>query len=470
LQRLLTCATTAACTTPACARRLYGHMLASLVAPCRATITNLICLCGRAHLDWSSDYRLYAKDRVDPALLFGHTVQAIHAHVPPEQPLVVAIDDTLVRKSGTKIHGVGWKRDPLGPAFQTNLVRGQRYVQLSAAWPGPDGQARMLPIDFTHAPTPAKPRKDAPATEHQHYKEQRKQQRLNVVALARIEALRSSLPPSRKLVLIGDGSYTNAVILKGLPANTVYIGRSRKDAVLHALPGPAPATGRPPAYGAQFPTPEDLRTDDTVAWETLDAFAVGKRHTFRVKTLGPALWRKSGAACQLRIIVIAPIGYRLRNGSRLLYRQPAFLLCTDPDRPLAEVLQDYLWRWGIEVNFRDEKTLLGTGEAQVRTVASTHNQPAVTVAAYSFLWLAALQLMASGDLPQHLLPPKWRHPKTDETAPALHTGELLRVLRCELWAPQLSPESSSHFTSPAPADANTQKPEPSLPHVLFAAA
>jgi hypothetical protein len=137
---------------------------------------------------------------------------------------------------------------------------------------------------------------------------------------------------------------------------------------------------------------------------------------------------------------------------------------------LAEVLQDYLWRWGIEVNFRDEKTLLGIGEAQVRTVASTHNQPAVTVAAYSFLWLAALQLMASGDLPQHLLPPKWRHPKTDETAPALHTGELLRVLRCELWAPQLSPESSSHFTSPAPADANTQKPEPSLPHVLFAAA
>jgi hypothetical protein len=445
-------------------------MLASLVSPGRATISNLICLCGRAHLDWSSDDRLYAEDRVDPALLFGHTLQAIHAHLPPQQPLIAAIDDTLVRKSGTKIHGVGWKRDPLGPAFQTNLVRGQRYVQLSAAWPGPDGQARMLPVDFTHAPTPARPRKNAPAIEQEHYKEQQKQQRLNVVARARIEDLRSLLPHSRKLVIVGDGSYTNAALLKGLPAHTVYIGRIRKDAVLHALPGPAPATGRPPVYGAQLPTPEALRTDDTVAWERVEAFAAGKRHAFRLKILGPVLWRKSGAACPLRIIIIAPIGYRLRNGSRLLYRHPAFLICTDPDMSLAEVLQDYLWRWGIEVNFRDEKTLLGTGEAQVRTVASTNNQPAVTVAAYSFLWLAALQLMESNDLPQYLLPPKWRRTRTGQAPPSLHTGELLRVLRCELWAPQLNPETFSHFTSLAPADANTQKPEPSLPHVLFAAA
>jgi hypothetical protein len=259
-------------------------------------------------------------------------------------------------------------------------------------------------------------------------------------------------------------------VLKGLPPHTVYIGRLRKDAVLHARPGPPPATGRPPSYGAQLPTPEALRTDDTVAWQTVEAFAAGQRHTFKVKTLRPVLWRKSGAACPLQVIVIAPIGYRLRNGSRLLYRQPAFLICTDPAMPVEEVLQDYLWRWGIEVNFRDEKTLLGTGEAQVRTPASTYNQPAVTVAAYALLWLAALQMLESGAPPQHLRPPKWRRPKPGEPAPGLHTGELVRALRCELWAPQLSPESFSHFMSSTPVDANAQKPEPSLPHVLFAAA
>ena len=38
--------------------------------------------------------------------------------------------------------------------------------------------------------------------------------------------------------------------------------------------------------------------------------------------------------------------------------------------PVEKLLQYYLWRWGIEVNFRDEKTLIGTGQAQVRGTAA----------------------------------------------------------------------------------------------------
>ena len=136
LHGLLATATTAACAAPECARRLHEHMMAILVSPCRGTISNLICLCGRAHQDWTADYRLYSRDRVDPGLLFQHALMEIHSHLPPDAALVAAIDDTLAHKTGTKIDGVGWKRDPLGPAFQTNLVRGQRFVQLTAAWPG----------------------------------------------------------------------------------------------------------------------------------------------------------------------------------------------------------------------------------------------------------------------------------------------------------------------------------------------
>ena len=445
-------------------------MLAGLVSPCRGTITNLICLCGLAQRDWTADYRLYSQERVEPALLFRPVIVEIHSHLPTDAPFVAAIDDTLVHKSGTKIHGVGWKRDPLGPKFQTNLVRGQRYLQLTAAWPGPDGRAHMIPVDFTHAPTPPKPPKKASELQRQQYKEQQKKQRLNAVTQARLEHLRQTLPAARRLVVVGDGGYTNANVLKHLPENTVYIGRIRKDAVLHALPGPAPATGRPPSYGKLLPTPEALRTDDTVPWQTVNAFAAGKRHDFKVKTMEPALWRKAGADCSVRLIVIAPIGYRLRNGSRLLYRQPAFIICTDPNLSLEDIVQYYLWRWGIEVNFRDEKTLLGTGEAQVRTAAANRIQPAVTVAAYAFLWLAALQMTDGGDPPEHLRAPKWRQPKAGADPAVFTTGDLVRALRCELWSDQLDPESFSHFTSSAPADANAQKPEPSLSGAMLTAA
>lgn len=446
-------------------------MLATLVSPCRGTISNLICLSGHPQKDWTADYRLYSKDRVDPAVLFHHVLGEVQSQVPAERPLVVAIDDTLIRKTGTKIHGVKWRRDPSGPHFQTNLVRGQRYLQLTAAWPQANGQARMIPIDFTHAPTPSKPHKNAPLAQHEQYRELGRQQRLNVVARARIEHLRLALPTTRTLVVAGDGSYTNADVLKHLPTNTVYIGRIRKDAVLHALPRAALATGRPRVYGQQVPTPEELRTDDSLPWQIVEAFAAGKRHSFRVKTLAPLLWRKSGVGCQLRLLVIAPIGYRLRKGSRMLYRHPAFLVCTDPNMSLEELLQSYLWRWGIEVNFRDEKTLLGTGEAQVRLPASNRNQPAMTVAAYSFLWLAALQLNESGELPPHLLTPKWRpQPPSATSSLALSTGDLLRALRSELWAAQLSPQSFSHFASPARSADKTQNLPPSLPHALLSAA
>ena len=83
----------------------------------------------------------------------------------------------------------------------------------------------------------------------------------------------------------------------------------------------------------------------------------------------------------LRLVVIRPVPYKGPGGKRL-YRQPAYLICTDPELPLEDLLQSYLWRWDIEVNHRDEKTLLGVGEAQVRNKKSAWSVPASAVAAY----------------------------------------------------------------------------------------
>ena len=209
-------------------------------------------------------------------------------------------------------------------------------------------------------------------------------------------------------------------------------------------------------------------------WQAASAFAAGKRHDFRIKTLGPVLWKKTGTGMPLRLVVIAPLGYRLRKGSRLLYRKPAYLLCTDPDLPLEELLQDYLWRWGIEVNFREEKTLIGTGDAHVRTAASNRHLPAVTVAAYALLWTVALEgtvtllLLGDGDLPS-LEPPKWRG-SPDQAGGVPSTGELLRLLRYETWAGFLRPSAVHRFATRAAPVANAAKPLPDIPATLFAAA
>ena len=434
-------------------------------------MTNLICTSGGQQQDWSADYRLYSKARVDHAKLFGLALQEVLAVLEPAAPLVVALDDTLVRKCGTHIDGVAWRRDPLGPPFQTNLVRAQRFLQLSAAWPLADGAARLVPIRFQHAPSAPKPSKDADAQTLADHRDHQRQLRLNVQALDQMRQLRAACPPARPIIFCGDGSYTNAVVIQNLPQGCTYIGRIRKDAKLHHLPTPpaTPTTGRPPSYGLPAPTPDQLRADETIPWQTVRAFAARTTHEFRIKTIDRVLWRKSGAQQVVRVVVIAPLAYRLRNGSKLLYRQPAFLLGTDPDLAVEKFVQYYLWRWGIEVNFRDEKQLLGVGEAHVRTPASNRQLPAMVVASYALLWVATLRMHQRGSLPPGVVPPKWRSTAAQHR-PVLSTGDLLRTVRTEIWSRAIRPATFYHFATNQPVDRKSQKPAPSLPGTLLAAA
>jgi hypothetical protein len=250
-----------------------------------------------------------------------------------------------------------------------------------------------------------------------------------------------------------------------LPPKCVLIGRVRKDSKLYAMsPAQPGAVGRPRRYGAVLPTPEALRADESIPWLAVEAFAAEQRTTFRVKTMGPVMARISGVNTPVRIVVVAPLGYRLRKNGRLLYRQPAYLLCTDPELPVAHILQQYLWRWDIEVNFRDEKTLLGVNEAQVRQPEAVARQPAGAVGAYALLLLAAHDVYAHDQLPPSLPLPKWRrgHPPRRAT-----TALLLSQLRLELWSQCLRQESLSNFTSQSGCDHNPDKLSLSLASAVF---
>ena len=296
---------------------------------------------------------------------------------------MVALDDSLLPKRRTKTPGVAWRRDPLGPPFPTNLIRAQRVVEIAAALPAGErpGPARLIPLDFQHAPTPPKPRQNASEEERQQYREASGKASLASRGAARSHALRQNLDQehdaARRLEVLVDGRFTNRVVLKNLPPETVLIGRLRQDAKLYQLPPPRGA-------------------------------AAGRRHAFRIKTLAPLRWRPAGGHTNLRLVVIAPLGYRPRKGSRLLYRRPAYLLATDTALSPQQIVQHYVWRWDIEVNFRDQKTLLGLGQAQVRHPRSVETVPQLLVAAYAGLLLAARQAYGPAGFPDALPPPKWR--------------------------------------------------------------
>lgn len=422
----------------------------------RHTLTGLITTAARQFQDWSSDYRLYSHNRIKPQVLFDVLLQEILKRN-ESGPLVAAIDDTLLRRAGKKVPGVAYRRDPLGPPFSTNFILAQRFLQISAAFPHPDGSARMIPIDFAHAPTPKKPNKKAGEDEWEEYKKLQKQQRIGSQGVSRIQALRKQMDTMgyshRSLLITGDGSYTNRTVLKDLPQRTTFLGRTRADTTLYYLPEEQPSRGRKKAYGPLAPTPEELRQDEKVPWTEVQAHAAGKIHPFRIKTLTSLRWRPAGQHALLKLVVIAPLRYRLSQKSRLLYRKPAYLLCTDPTLSNEDILQYYLWRWGIEVNFREQKTLLGIHQYQVRHQSSIETLPATATAAYGFLLLAGEKGFSKKIPVGALPPPKWNQKKTRP----LSAQNLINQLRHEIWKDSLHSRHFSGFANKPNAKHNPKK-------------
>ena len=65
-------------------------------------------------------------------------------------------------------------------------------------------------------------------------------------------------------------------------------------------------------------------------------------------------------------------------------------------------------RWQIECNHRDEKEIMGVGQAQVRSPKSVARQPVFTVAVYSILMVAGLLAYGPERTDNYLPLPKWR--------------------------------------------------------------
>jgi DDE superfamily endonuclease len=429
-------------------------------------LTGLLSTNGQLHSDWTADYRLYSCNRIDAAQLFAQVRRGLQHSLTHEEALTVAMDDSILRKSGRHIPGVGYRRDPLSPPFHVNFVRGMRFVQLSALSRQQDGFCRMIPIDFQQAPLPARPPRNAGLEQQQHYKIALAAANINCLGLQRVHALRQQLDQdsqssARHLRLVVDGRFTNATLIKNLPANTTLIGRIRRDAKLFFLPQAQASTGRKRLYGQAAPTPEELLKDTSFEFQLVQAQLGARPCQFRVKVLRPLRALQAGGHQALQLLVIAPLGYRLRKGSKLLYRQPAFLICTDPALSVQALLQSYLWRWDIEVNFRDQKNLLGIGQAQVRNAQSVQSQPAVAVAAYGLLLLAAAQTNL-----QALSQPKWR---PDSEPKRLSTASLINLLRHDLWNSSIK-RTFSPFSSDPSHDHNPTKLQPDLRSAVFYAA
>lgn len=428
--------------------------LGLLTAFGRRTITRGICARALQYFDWSRFYRFFSKDIWFPVILTHQMLMEVSRHLRDDSPLVIGIDDTTIPKTGKKIPATGYLYDSKSPPFARSFRWAHRIITMCAIHT-PYGQmasANGILIKFKLAPTLAKPKKNAKKDEIKKYNSFVKHWNLASQLAEQLLVLRAQMNAisslaNRLLVVVADGSYTNKSVMGNLPDNSVFIGRTRKDIEIYepVKPAATPKTkGRTKKYADRLPTPDEIRKDDSIPYQTCQVFAAGNWQELRYKTIEPILWKSTGCNIKLRLIIIAPLHYRLTKRSKLLYRRPAYLLVSDPDYPVSLAIQHYFHRWQIEVNHRDAKNNFGVGEAQVRNRRSVARQFSFAALIYSMLTLAGLDAYGPSRTNNYTPRPKWRN----DPRPRPSANDLVTQLRLELWLREANAEIVEFWADP----------------------
>jgi hypothetical protein len=390
--------------------RAQRQALGSLLCLGRSTLSRIIWTAGREQKSWSGEYFLHSRAKWSPQALFepllGEALQYC-----PGRLVGVAMDDTRLKKTGRSIPQAQYHRDPLSPPFHVNLIWALRFLQASLLLPlhrsGPFS-ARGIPVRFEEVSSIKKPGRRADEQAWKIYRQEVKERNLSQRFVQSMAGMRQAFDRAgaqkKLLVIVGDGSFCNRTVFSAIPDRVVMIARTRKDATLCFR---APEGGRC-FYAKDKFTPDQVRQDDKIPWQTTKIFYGGQRRKIRYKEVTGVLWQGGARKRPLRLFVIAATPYKKRKSARLYYHRPAFLLTSMLEGSRRQLLQMYFDRWQIEVNHRDEKDTLGVGQAQLWNPVSVPKQPALVVASYSAMLLAALKAFGPSRGEPYAQLPKWR--------------------------------------------------------------
>lgn len=308
----------------------------------RHTVTGMIMAAGVAGVKHHSLFhRIFAAARwsLDDA---GLAVFRLIEFYLGDQVILVGIDDTLARKRGLKIFGVGMHHDPLLSSRGHTVTNwGLNWVVLGVIvrfplWPD---RPFCLPILFRLY-----------LNEKAAAKWRRKQRTRPELAVELLRVL-CHHRKNRSFHAVADSTYGGHSVLANLPDNCDLTSRLRLDARLYdAPPIPTGNRGRPRKRGAQLPTPEQMLAKRT---RRRRLTIYGRHQQMRICDTQARVFKVPDRP--LRVVAVEAL-----TGGR---GQEAFY-STCHTATAVEVLTWYSWRWSIEQTFHDSKQYLGFEEPQ----------------------------------------------------------------------------------------------------------
>jgi DDE superfamily endonuclease len=336
--------------------RTFTALVAGMIAqPGRRTVCGMLTGAGLAGI-WhhARAHRFFAQARWDPAavgLILLHLV--VDRLVPTDAPILLAVDDTLLRRSGRRVAAAGWFHDG-----STKTRNRQTRVAWGNCWivAGIIVRLPMLdrPICLPVAATLC-------ATNHA------RKQALACTLISRIAAAL----PGRTIHVVADGWYAGmdgaptvrkTAAGRGLPTGVTLTSRPRANSAFRAIADPPMnKRGRPQRIGPRLGTAKAIAA--TLTWHHTQVHRYGTTTAIDIaeRTL---LWYGVYRSRTVRLILLRDTpetGHTPKTGYHLA------LISTDLTTPATELIERYAARWSIEVAFEDAKQTTGIGQARNRT-------------------------------------------------------------------------------------------------------
>jgi hypothetical protein len=377
----------------------------------RRTVTAMILAAGAAvgGKHHSAYHRVFAAARWSLDAM-GLAVLGLILPLAGTGPVLLAVDDTLARKRGLKVFGVGMHHDPLLSTRNTAVTNWAHcWVVLGVVLRLPfcGDRSFCLPVLFRlYVP------KKVAEKKRLRY---RAKPELAVEMLTAICGHR----PDLRFHAVGDSAYGGKSVLLNLPSNCDLTSRLAMDARLYdAPPATSPASrrgtkgGRPRVRGARLPTPAAMLGGRC---RHVGSDVYGRRGRSRVAECVARCYAAPGRP--LRVVAVDPLA-----GGR---KRQAFFSTRAGD-PAERVLTRYACRWSVEVANHDAKGHLGFEEPQGWTRRAAERTAPVAMLLYSLvvLWFAR-------DGHRHYAPPArpW-YPHKPAGPAGASFADMLATLRC----------------------------------------
>jgi len=328
-------------------------------------------------------HRVLNRDRWNPLLAARILLGLIVALLPPNSNIVVAADDTLERRRGKKIKGLGCYRDAVR-STRKHVIKcfGLKWLALMVIVKLPfSSRVWALPFLTLLCRAADKDRKD-------NHK--------SVIDILMIAArLVSRWLPDRMIVLVVDGAFAAvklALLCAGTP-NLILVTRLRMDASLYhpASAQPKGKRGRKPSKGARQRKLQAWAARGDTPWETIEVawYGGGRKPLLVFSRTG--LWYTPGwPPVAIRYVLVRDPDGQLRD---------AAFACTQLAASATQIIEWFVLRWSVEVTFEESRAHLGMESGRQWSDLAIVRTTPVVLGMFSLVTLLALRLASDGKVP-----------------------------------------------------------------------